>query len=304
MKKRINLRKLIILLIAILIPVLAATFIGIYSYNRYTPYYFDEYMEQANETTYDKAHAFLKYTTDAYEKNAYYKEDVLKGGETALTFEVYRAIEVITQKVDGKDVTTNRVYYHFAMYNINYTKLMEIKDPTGEDKLTDSTVPQVYIKITDLNDNDNVKVISLGVPNNQLFIDDYSATPSKDYMGNDFTNKYLRWVSFDGAIDFSKEVKFEVLMSDKPDDEFEALYYSVITEFEKNDFENVLNNYEDFEEGFNNDYKAAGYFTYILKTQLWWHVAIALVSTGFISFMFYVVWNYEEEQTPKKKTKK
>ena len=75
MKKRINLRKFVILFIAILIPVLAATFIGIYSYNRYTPYYFEEYMDETPETTYDKAHAFLKYNTDAYELEPYYTED-------------------------------------------------------------------------------------------------------------------------------------------------------------------------------------------------------------------------------------
>ncbi|MFA7367599.1 MAG: hypothetical protein WC008_04750, partial [Bacilli bacterium] len=294
----------IILLVAILIPVLSATFIGIYSYNRYTPFYFDEYMDEAPETTYDKAHAFLKYTTDAYEKDPYFNEDVMKDGDLALTFEVYRSVAITTEKVDGEDVTTNKIVYHFAMYNINYNKLFEIKDPTGEDKLLNNNIPQVYIKITDLSDDDNVEVISLGVPNNQLFIDDYNASPSKDYVGNNFTNKYLGWATFEGTKKFSKNVKIEVLMSDKPEDEFEALYYSVITQFEKNDFENSISTYDSFEDGFSNDYKAAGYFEYIFKKQLWWHISLALVGTGFVSFMFYVVWNYEEEQFAKKKTKK
>lgn len=303
MKKKFSIRKIIILLIAILIPVLASTFIGIYSYNRYTPYYFDQYMNQVEESTSDKAHAFLKYTTDAYEKTPYFEENVMKDDVLALTVEVYRSIETVTTIVDGLKTLTNQVHYHFAVYNVNYNKLIKIKNPSGEDKLEYNNVPQIYVKITDQKDNEKVEVLAMSVPNDSLFIKDYTATPDKDFRNNDFTNKYLKWVTFKTAGTLSNDVKIEVLMSDKPEKEAEASYYSVISQFTKNDFENKMDNFDSFEDGYSNNYQEAGYFGYILKKQLWWHVSLALVATGFVSVMFYVVWNYEEEQLIKAKTK-
>lgn len=307
MKKGINIRKTIVLLITILIPLLVATFIGIYSYNRYSPYYFDAYMENIEESTSAKAHAFLKYTTVAYDKEPYYEKDVQKDGERALTIQVFRSIEEVTETVDGKDVIVNKVYYHIAIYNINYNKLIKIKDPTGEDKLIYNSLPSIHVRIKDKNDDEKVSTYTLSVPKDSLFIEDYNSSPSKDYNGIELTSKYLKWLTVTNASDFSQNVSFEIYMSDNVKKPEEGDYFSMIDSFEKTDFISKLDEFEKFEVGYQDNYKKAGYFAYILKTRLWWHVLLAIGLTGFISVMFFIIWNYEEQhlsqETVKKKKK-
>lgn len=304
MKKGFNLRKAIVLMITILIPLLVAVGIGIYSYNRYYPYYFDSYMDSVEETTSAKAHAFLKYTSYAYDKEPYYEKDIQKDGERALTIQVFRSIEKITEEKDGKEVTENRVYYHVAVYNINYKKLISIKDPTGEDKLLYNNIPSIHVRIKDKNDDEVVKTYTLSVPNDSLFIDDYAATPSKDHNGVELSSKYLKWLTITDANEFSNEVSFEIYMSDNVKKPEEGDYYARIDLFEKNDFVSKLDNFDDFEEGYQNNYKKAGYFAYIFKEKLWWHCLIAFALTGVISLMFYIIWNYEEQQIAAEKTTK
>jgi len=292
--KKALIKKIVILLIVILIPLLASVGIGIYGYNRYSSEYFDVYMNKVEEDTEAKVKAYIQYISYTYEKEPFYEEEVLYKDERVLTMKVYRVIaEGLVTNDDGEQEAIKQLQYHFTFYNFDYTKVVAIK--SLEEKLTYNNIPTIYLKVTDNDNSDNTEVLTLSVPGDMYFYEDYNAKPKKDYKGNELYS-YLQWVTYIPDEDYSNDCHFELLMSDKPSDQSNAAYYKIITEF---DLENLEQDYADidtsnFVTGYENNYKKAGYFGYILKDKLWWQVLIALAITGFISYLFYLIWTDEE----------
>ena len=299
MKDSFKRKKIIILVIVTLIPLLASGFIGVYAYNRYQSEYFDAYMGNLEEDTNKQVHGYLKYASSSYEEEPYYHEDVMVDGDRVLTIDVFRTIMKVTEVEDDKEIVKEELQYNFAIYNINYSKLVKVKGP--DERLSVNNLPVIYLKIKDQNDTSISKVFTVSAPEEYIFIYDYNATPEKDSYGNDMGSKFLKWINYTN-VDFSKDVTFEFVLSDNPENEHEALYYDVITSFSKADFVEKLDaeDTKDFTKGSESDIKKAGYLGFILKTKIWWQSLIAFVLIGFISFSFYVVWKAEVELSRKR----
>jgi hypothetical protein len=287
-------------MITIIIPLLASTFIGIYAYNRYQGTYFDDYMADQKEETITKVHGYLQYTSSKYEKEPYYHQDVMKDNVRVMTIDVFRVLKKVTKTNDsGKEETVDELEYDIAIYNINYSKL--VKYIKADKKLSINDLPIIYVKIKDINNSSVSEVLTSSAPDGYIFIDDYNASPDIDDYANDMGGKFLKWYTYTND-KFSEDVKFEIVLSDEPENEAEAAYYAIVDTFTKADFKKELKAEDtvNFTVGYESNIKKAGYFVYVLKTKIWWQSLVTFVIVGFISFSFYIVWTAEEELNRKK----
>ncbi|HHU55613.1 MAG TPA: hypothetical protein GXZ48_02830 [Acholeplasmataceae bacterium] len=289
MKNRKSKKRYVILMIAILIPVLAGFFIGLYSYNRYQENYFYEYMKNIEEQTDSKITGYLKYTTYSLEETPFYKEDVKRNNERVLTIEVYRAIKNYNE---DKNIIT----YYFVVYNINYTKLIEIEDPTGEKKLLYNKLPGIYLSIEDKNNPENQKLELVGsLPT--FYIDDYESTPEKDSKGNTLNSRFVKWYEYNPDTEFSNNLSFELIVSPDPENDLSP---GIITNFDLTvEREERKIDTTNFTLGYDNDIHKAGYFSYVFNKRIWWQSLIAFALVGIISYSFYAVWTVEEQKEKK-----
>jgi len=303
MKNKVMLRKFIFLLIVIIIPLLATFFIGVYGYKRYQGEYAYHYMNNIEEVTESKIQGYLKFNTNLYEQDPIYSADVKHEDEDVFHIDIYKG--AVTQQDSKTKEDYLQIQYYIAVYNVDYEKLVEIEDPTGEKKLLFDNIPSIYVLITDQNDPDNKLQDTLGTTSSESLIEDYNASPEKDYRGNELSSSFVRWLEVTPSSDFSKNVNIELYLTDSPSDS-QATYHHVITSFELNnydvDFEDV--NRDEFEIGYEMNIFKAGYFGFVFKTKLWWQSLIAFALVGMITFSFYAVWNYEESTKNEKSRKR
>lgn len=306
-KSKLSIKKLILMAICILIPLLSGYFIATYAYNRYQPYFFSEYMDLVEEDTEAKLEAYLDYYTYSYDKTPYYEQDVMKGDVKALTFRIYRAI-LTSQKLDNEQefYTSYDLTYIFVIFDINYEKLIEIQDPTGETELHYNTLPTIYIRLEDTEYPTTYNdTLTMSIPQDAVLIKDYNSSPEEDSRGKAMNSRYLKWVEKQINVNYSDSIEVEVFMTDSLTEE-EATYHSTILKVTKNDFYQTSSqlDFSAYTKGAESDVKAAGYLAHVIKTKVWWQSLIAVVLMGLISFSFYVVWNAEEAQNTQKKESK
>lgn len=305
-KTKLSIKKMILIAICVLIPLLSGYFIATYAYNRYRPYYFTEYMNNVSEDTEAKLEAYLDYYTYSYEQEPYIEEVVEKDSVEVLTFRVYRAI-LTSQKVDSnfESYTSYDLTYIFVIFNVNYQKLVEIEDPTLEKKLEYNNLPKIYVTIQDNEFTGNETTVTMSIPEDTVMIDDYASSPEEDYRGHELNSRFLKWGETQIDTDFSDDVTVEVYMTDSLSEE-DATYHSTIVEVTATDFYQASSqlDYSGFKTGFSKDYEAAGYLAHVVKTRIWWQSLIAIVLMGLITFSFYIVWNAEETQNTNKKESK
>jgi|SRR5690554_1804433 len=282
-----SLGKIIILFIVILIPILGATFIGVYSYNRYQDDYFFNYMRETEETAEARINSYLRYTSFIYEEKPYFTEDIMKDGERVLTFTIFRGTQA-----------DEKLYYYFAVYNIDYEKIIEIEDPTGEKKLLYNNIPGFYVRINDAN---NSITEPLGSIREDVLISDYDSSPEKDSRGSTLTSRFVKWYAYEADGEFSENVEIELFLSRNIQDG--GAREATIETFTFADFVNDFDklNTDTFVQGYEDDFSKAGYFSYVFKTKIWWQSLIALLLVGLISFSFYAVWTVEEAEDKRKR---
>jgi hypothetical protein len=303
MKNKAKLRKTMILIIVIILPLLAAFLIGQYGYNRYQGEYTYQYMNAIEENTESKINGYLKLYTNYYDSDPIYKSDVAHEEGTALRLEIYRG--TVTQLDPNSEEEFQQLQYYIAVYNIDYEKLVDIEDPTGEKKLLYNNIPSIYFRIKDKNNSENVYTQGLQTTAAEALVEDYNATPKKDYRGNEINGQFLRWFVYTPDNKFSNEVSFELFMTDTMNEE-NATYHSTITLFDLANFATDAEaaNYEEFAEGYEGSIFEAGYLAFIFKTKLWWQALIAFVLVGVITFSFYAVWTFEDKQSYQANRKK
>lgn len=295
MKGKTKIKKITFLLIVTIIPLIAAFLIGLYSYNRYQSEYIYNYMNDIEEVTDSKIKGYIKLITHSYEEEKIYSDTIKHDGDIVFKIDVFRGV------VSKVDVDTEEEYlqlqYYVAIYDVDYEKLIEIEDPTGEKKLMYDSIPLIYIKIIDKNDSENEFVDSMKTTSAETLIEDYNSSPEEDYRGNPLNSKFVRWLEIIPSNAFTNEVDVELFMTDnlKADD---RTYYSTISKFELSNYETQIEDVDvdSFTEGYSNDPLLAGYSIYIFKTKIWWQALIAFALVGLISFSFYAVWTYEERE--------
>lgn len=294
--QKITIKSMIMLLIVILIPLLGAFFIGTYSYNRYIDDFFYEYMNDIEDDTIAKFEGYIKYASMHYEKEPIFEVDVQKDDERVLTVAVYRSI-VGYEDMDnsGNIIEYRTIVYHFLAYNINYQKLIEIKDPTGEIKLRYNQIPSIYIRLIDVANSDNTDLMTLDIPAGVMMIEDYNSSPEVDSRGEPLNSRYLKSSELVINPNFSKDIDIHVFMSEDASSS-NPIYHQTITKFTLNDVERNVDTIDlsGFNKGFSGSEVNAGYFTHVFKLRIWWQSLIAFILLGFVTFSFYIVWQAEE----------
>lgn len=301
-KSKIVLRKVLILILSSIIPLVSAFFVGKYSYNRYLPLYFNEYMAKGEEDTVKKIEKYLSFLTYSYDENVYHEEVVMLDEEVVLRFRIYRFVTEHTRYNNlAKPYLAYELNYAFVAYDINYQKLIEIQHPDGDHLLEYNNLPTIYINLQDEYYDGNSLDLTMGIPthpqddNSIVLIKDYNSSPEKDYKGKELNSRYIKYTDTTLSSLFTDNITVEVFMTDSliKDDQ---TYKSTILTISKDDFYQTTSQVDitSYTMGSDGDSIAAGYFAHVFKTRIWWQSLIALALMSFITFSFYIVWKAEE----------
>lgn len=291
-----NKGKLIRLLIAIIIPLLAAVFIANYSYNWevYRNKFRDDYL-QKELTTEGSITNFIEFDSYLYEKKPYlthqYKNEE---GKVLFDFKIIRSISL-------QDNEPTFVGYKFFIYNVDYESLIHITN----EEVKDSTPRDINFKVSLIHGDRSPRTIYMQDSSFQ----DFNALPEYNHK-SEKTSYKIKYNTI-GGLDLPKELKLMVYQGElKYDENTHEVSPKDIDEF--TEFINLdLNDFtfdadelslDDFSNGFNKDVLKAGFGSYIFKKKIWWQVLVTLATVGLITFSFIIVWDYEQQE--KKETNK
>lgn len=293
-----KLGRIIRITIAVIIPLIAMTLIGVYSYNRqeykneFYPYYLDKAensIERFEKYLQFGSHYFSEEPIISYEhKNA--------SDETLFVLDVYRAISITTDN-------EKRVSYEYIMHNVNYELLSKIINPS----IPPTASRNVNFKVSLIFNERAPQTMTMG----NLEIKDEGAFPTESFSGDELTYfiRHGRLTNlktlpaegkiriYQGALTYN-ETTHEVYPSD-------ILEYTEFLEF---DFSEMSFNpddidLEDMSVGYGNNIEAAGYFAFVFVTKIWWQSLIAFALVGFVTLSFVLVWEAEEIANKKSKRK-
>lgn len=289
-----NKGKIIRLLIAIIIPLLAAVFIANYSYNWeiYRNKFEDEYM-QKGATAEEGIENFIKFDSYLYEKEAFlvhqYKDET---GKALFDLKIIRTISLL-------DDEPKYVGYKFFIYNVDYESLIHLT----EENVKEKTPRNVTFKISLVPEEASPHTMTM----KDAIFTDFNTLPEHNQNGEKYMVKYNNLAGLKLPSNLKLMVYKGDLNYDEDTHEVKPKDVDEYTEFINLDLSNFTFdadelNMDNFTEGLNRDVLKAGFGSYIFKTKIWWQVLVTLVVVGFISFSFLVVWEYEQQE--KKNTKK
>lgn len=291
-----NKGKLIRLLIAIIIPLLAAVFIANYSYNWevYRNKFTDDYL-QKESTSEDSINNFIEFDSYLYEEKPYlihqYKNEE---GKVLFEFKIIRTISL-------QDDEPTFVNYKFFIYNVDYESLVHITN----DEVKENTPRDINFKVSLIFSDRSPRTIFL----QDTSFQDFQALPEYNHKGE----KSLYKVKYNtiGGLDIPNDLKIMVYQGElKYDEDTHEVTPKDIDEFTEfinldvDDFTFDADDLslDDFVNGFDKDVLKAGFGSYIFKKKIWWQVIVTLVTVSIITFSFLIVWDYEQQE--KKETNK
>ena len=329
--------KIIKMCIVILIPLLAATGVGIYGYGYYECRFFDYYMSEASdENTEDRLVSYLSYINEKLDYaqegenyKFYVKEKVSNEHGDLFTFSIIRGAEIVYGDYENKLGTVvgkrDNYYltYYFAIYDVNYEALAKTLDPTGEHKLLYTELPKLYINIQDATNEDlefgfdTTTVAQVTGESNLVAVYDYGYSPKKDSNGTELNAgnpTSMRYYVLDAKQlkDYSSEIKISVDVKSNYSGEDQAEDETVF-EVTKADFYNNKTVQDDkalkemvkkgFATVYNEDIYEAGYTKFVFTKYIWWEVLVTLLLVEVVCGSFVLVWNAEEEKEANKAKK-
>ena len=334
-------KKRLILLFAIILPLFASFLIGNYGYkskkfgqgawyNEFHKIKTTEFFSfEEDFTTRDMIHRALKFGVSyyiLYDEEPVYSSIVKNNdGEDLFILEIYRAIFQILE--DGKYI--DRIQYIYTFYDMQYLKLREAFDVDSNIKLQieKSNVPEIFVTIYKLNENgDAVRdqdreigmVTFLNESTGTKEVIDYEADVDykQGYSGTKKkeTDKLVivplgihRVVDPEWSITDKVLVEVTATVNDVMDEDNKAIE-TLVASFEVEDY---ISDAKDIDvSNYNKSYKQdakniANYFAWVFKKYLWWISLIAFLIVGFITFSFYFAWVAEEtKKQQQKKIKK
>lgn len=285
-----NKGKLIRLLIAIIIPLLAAVFIANYSYNWevYRNKFKEEYL-QKESTSKDSINNFIEFDSYLYEKEPYlihqYKNEE---GKVLFEFKIVRTISL-------QDAEPTFVNYKFFIYNVDYESLVHITN----DEVKENTPRDINFKVSLIFSDRSPRTIFM----QDTSFQDYQALPEYNHKGE--KNLYKVKYNTIGGLDIPKDLKIMVYQGElkydedthevtpKDTDEFTEFINLEVGDFT---FDADDLSLDDFVNGFDKDVLKAGFGSYIFKKKIWWQVIVTLVTVSIITFSFLIVWDYEQQE--------
>lgn len=328
-------KNLVVLLISILFPIIVTVFISMYSYGSFGNW--DKNQQQFKDSIFNET-AETKTSVENYAKFA--SSHYLNLSQNMVVYSDYQERTVL-EPVDGAYTIDNKVTvspyalaeiggdkpyisYMFFLYNLNYNNvspseiyficvkgtededynhLIEAIDQFNEDWVEDGTTGSAAMSSTrgtpypiyDIHaildeDSDSEKTPYA-----------YSITPNRSYAVTDEDGNEDETINFEkltncsfAIIETTNEKETTVLMSGLLND-IKRTPTALSSE------ENVSIGYGSTAVDELVSLQNAGYTKYVLPT-LAWQGAIALVISGFVSFLFYMTWTYEEPNQKKKFT--
>lgn len=296
-------RRLIGLLLAIIIPILATVFIINYSYNweQFQTQFRREVISKG-KTSEESIDNYINFISYKYQKEPFIHEVVKDDeGNVLFEFKIIRTVSLVQDKPD-------EVRYRLFLYNVNYDKI-------GLNKTKFDFNILIHVEGVQ-DDEENYEEI----PHRRtVFYDSYYL---KDLGGNPHSTRYTKPLyvkerQFYAITDFPKDKPVRLIISytglkyDQENREFKPSDPDNYIEFLNIEFDDFTFDVDDLDIdsddyafGYNDDIKKAGYNQFIFKTKIWWIALLTLLVTGIITFSFYFVWEYENKMKQQAKSKR
>jgi len=286
--------KYIRLATAIIIPLVVGAIIWGYGFQRYRTgdfinAYADMYISQG-ETTVEKLDIYTEYTSYKYKEEKFTTEVNSSLGKI-FDVDVWATLEEDSNEID----------YVFYLYNINYTRLNELRGlGTTVDESTFARIRMMVIP------EEGDEVIPEAIT---MFVLDYDALPDKDDQDVPVTVKKMVFktnnFSPDTYLKFYYDNPSDPL-DYRPDDQtfkpgLDHTDYAVV---QMGDFFTETKSTVEVVDGINNDLMNAGYSNWVVSKYLWWQALIGFVVVFGITLSFHIVWEYDNKVEAEKKIKK
>ena len=306
-------KRIYIIILVPLIPLLVAVGVGIYSYHRYQNYFYGYYLENAKyKDTEDTINRYMMYNDSYFQE--YIKEDIKnENGDDLFTLAVYREFD-LEDKEDESAEDTYSMRYSFWVYNVDYENVYRTipgYDDTKEHKFN-NYLATFKVIIKDAADEDNVIELTLATNTNYTF-KDYNFLGVGDTQkwqdGTKITSAYVKWAEFDvSEYEITENVNFKVRAidsqypSEEDGNQFDAY------ESDKNDFQTSVKKLDTSAKtyngsaitvAYNGDFKAAGYTKYVITKWMWWECLIGFALTLIVTGSTVLVWQSEDAKEKK-----
>ena len=327
-----NVKKLIILIITILIPLTGSVLIGVYSYNRYNP---EEYTELQSDfksdlvagkiTTESRIELYRQLESYYFEKDPIYTKKVELDGEELFSFSLYRNFSVLYDS--ETEESTYEIKYEIYFYNVNYTKLKdEFKKNFPDDSSIVDKYSTPYFEVgiyptEEMEEDENILDETSGASisgGTSIVLYDYESNPEMNgdtpYRVQVVTFKERNLSSalkklFDGENAYiTVDAKISRTISG------EEPYYSTLEDLvaEKvSGFKVYADDFDvkSYEKGWReasarDTLNNAGYNKWLFKHYIWWQALIALVIFSIIMVGFYFAFTYDEPEKPRNTSRK
>lgn len=319
-------KKIIVLIISILIPLIAATAICLYGANyRYLPsgnseilaeFYSD--LNKGANTSEGRIETYRKMENYYYEKDPILKKDILdENGERILTLAIYRNLCVYQPKSDADK--TLKTLFEVFVYNVNYDIVKSYFKLDNMNIVEEADMPVFTITFTPTNGK---KAFSFELKNrSSVMIPDYASIPeyadseakTKNYVQSNIFREYETDNTLSTFSD-DANIKITATLTIENDDDTTTtidancdIANEYIADFkhkgEEIDETTLEVGYR--ESSIDDTYKNAGYFKWLFGHYLWWEALIAFGLTGIITGTFYLVFTAEDanKKNIKKKRK-
>lgn len=289
-------KKLTVLFIAILLPLLAAFFVGRYAYtDRYSPDntaseparnlrsdLFGDYLSEG-KTTKEKLELYLKFRTIQYDPTPIFSSNIKNSNDKDLfTIDVYSTLYYTM--VDDERV--QRVSFAFHLYDVQYQNIKDTfvtEDRKGVNAADD---PTLTITLTNDKQEEYNLDFSFSTANNVPIVTDVktdSEDPKPALIG-DAKAGIKEWNVDSVKVDVNATIVLD-----------NVEHKQSISNFDIDNFQTNLDklNLTKYQEGYESDYNKLGINTEIFTRYVWWQSLLTFVIVGFITISFYIVWNAE-----------
>ena len=329
-----NTKKLVVLLISILFPLLVTVFIGMYSYGTFGNWTqnqteFKESIFNAEVETSTAIENYAKFASSHYmnvsgNMNVYSDYESQEGTYTIdnkLTLSTYLVAETTdTETVDPY------ISYMFFLYNINYNNIdpadiffisVQGSDEEGYAHLGNAIEQFTNTWVEEGLTGSATVSSSRGTPyaiydihavlkegsDSETTPFAYSLTPNRNYTVTDEEGVEDTPIAFNQLANCS----FAILETEN-ENQVNVLFAGTLSNIKRtadaaSKDANILKGYGSTSIDELGALEQAGYFKFVLPTLLW-QCGLALLISGFVAVFFYFTWTYEEEAKTPKKLKK
>lgn len=332
-----NTKKLVVLLISIIFPLLVTAFIGMYSYGTFGNWtqnqtefkesIFNEKVETStaieNYAKFASSH-YMNVSENMKVYSDYESKEVIEAAKGTYTIDNKLTLSTyLVAETTDTDTVDPYISYMFFLYNINYNNVdpadiyfisVQGSDEVGYAHLGNA-IDQFTTQWVDEGLTGSATVCSSrGTPYavydiHAVLKDDsdsettpfaYTLTPNRNYTVTDSEGVEDTSIAFNLLSDCSFAI-----VETASDNEVNVLFAGTLDNIKRtadaaSKDPNILKGYGSTAINELSALEQAGYFKFVLPTLLW-QCGLTLLISGFVAVFFYFTWTYEEEgKTPKK----